>query len=754
LHASPARSELVRTIEHVVIDGQTIPYGTTVEVSGVCRSTHPFELEYGVALLRCERINGKPTDKSLEFELCAGKQNQGPSRDDLDTLQPEHHYKVQGRLMDARFNGTGNRCSLIVTKIEPARPAPPRLAEFVGRQATFEGTAAPGGTFKLRDETATVEGVVDWPPEIAGKEIAIRGRIEREKAGLRIGQPAWHLISLDDQLGQQVALDGILWSLNDSWWFAYRGTRLYLTTAAGPTMRFPSDDHGRAVRVTGKLERQDRPALEQISEGVDRDLVPTFVVRGAKVEYRDENLTWLQRFGTVYKTFHIVRDGVPELLAEESFRRNILGDETTATLYVERNADVIQSILRDETPQVREVLARRMNDEQVVRPLRLIYAAMLASISDKRGRSFLLDAAKLNGQDIDLDALYCLGLIPLLSPRRGEGAVDLAWAEKPLMALMADHRPAMSEGKPVEGRFGKTPLTVADATVTFTSIPRVLMRTRSAAARQALLEYVVAQGALAEDVVEVLCGNKEPLSIEELLRLEASVKEERPRRVLLAEMLRHEHPRGIERFLGELESGFVYMDLRDHLSAEVLAAARDALPRLSGQAKVHAEMLLVLSEQNPVPRLLKLLDEPAWKDKNLVTFELARFCDPRAVPVVARVLRTAPKNHFAREESFADSAVEHGLEAIARTGTSEAIRELISLLEVDLARFGTYTDRAGLTREVAAHLIELTGESFGVDAKAWRAWQQAHVDFSVPAELANPGAAFRLNADSAIDLGN
>jgi hypothetical protein len=176
----------------------------------------------------------------------------------------------------------------------------------------------------------------------------------------------------------------------------------------------------------------------------------------------------------------------------------------------------------------------------------------------------------------------------------------------------------------------------------------------------------------------------------------------------------------------------------------------------------------VLGQKDPTPALLALLANPEWTDKNLVLFELARLADPRAVATVARVLRDSPKNYFSvdpQPQHHNTTAIEHGLDAIAHTGTAEARRELIGLLGVDLARFGSYVDRAGFQigsyvdragfqRIVAAHLIELTGESFGVDADAWRKWQGTHSAYRVNPNMANPRSAFRINDGKAIDLGN
>src|SRR6185436_20146710 len=116
------------------------------------------------------------------------------------------------------------------------------------------------------------------------------------------------------------------------------------------TLKFGDRDHGRAARVTGKLERQLRPKLTRIGLEKEDELVEQFVVRGAKVEYMEPAMSWQERFGTIYPAFHSVRDGVPELLAEPGFRRNVVGTETMAMLFAERNRDAIAEALRDPSP--------------------------------------------------------------------------------------------------------------------------------------------------------------------------------------------------------------------------------------------------------------------------------------------------------------------------------------------------------------------------------------------------------------------
>jgi hypothetical protein len=47
------------------------------------------------------------------------------------------------------------------------------------------------------------------------------------------------------------------------------------------------------------------------------------------------------------------------------------------------------------------------------------------------------------------------------------------------------------------------------------------------------------------------------------------------------------------------------------------------------------------------------------------------------------------------------------------------MKELTGLLKVDLSPFGGYYKGDDYQRSVAGHLIDLTGESFGVDVEKW-----------------------------------
>jgi hypothetical protein len=757
--AAHVRPEASRDFDYVVIDGVKIPFGKVIEVSGPPPESALFELTHATTRLRVLRIDGRANQDGFYAYLFPTDNNQKTSYDGLRSLeQGRSYYKVRGRFVFARLIGR-RVLSLQVEDVAAIEPAPLEFADFLDRAATFEGTAAGGGRLQTERESARVEGVADWPKSAAWRKIAVRGVIRRDGTGWRLERSTWRLVELADQVGQEVSLEGVLEHDNLCWWFRYRDEPLYLTSAAGPKLTFPPDEAGRRLRVTGRLLRQDRPSLDQ-TDRTDRDLVPCFVIRGPKVEYLEEPSDWQHRFGPIYgHGFPTIRDGVPELLAESTYQKNPTPGATDALFFARRNADVIDGILRQATPETREVLARRMNDRALPKAIRLLYAGMLMWLDDARGRSFLLDRAEANGPP-NLDALYCLGRFLSAAPAKA----DIRWAEKTLIALMTS-RKELTLSLSMMGRPGR--FTVADAVARYNDIPRVLLRMNSAQGRRGVVDYLIANGRVPEKAELIMriytddiswsetdrpqdasggigaalsgpgtLGTQVRLPIEDLLKLEAVAQDgsspspiiTRSNRIaILSEFLRHKHRSAAERFLTDLEDGFVDMEFRDRSSPEVIAALKPHIEELTGKARKHAQMLVVLGQKDPIPSLLAQLGDPKWTDKSFTLYELARLADPRAVVPVARVLREAAPGYLSADpETSATSAVVVALEAIANAGTTEAIRTLVELLPIDLAPFGADIDRKGLQRKIAAHLIELTGESFGVDADAWRNWQRAH----------------------------
>ena len=296
--------------------------------------------------------------------------------------------------------------------------------------------------------------------------------------------------------------------------------------------------------------------------------------------------------------------------------------------------------------------------------------------------------------------------------------------------------------------------TVASIAVQFTCIPAILASYHTPASRKVLLDLASVQKSTLQDelfgtqrsaCLVVLCQAEKVLSTSDLLHLESTCRSPADRQSLLSKFLEQDHPDTVRLFLRDLEDSFSYMDFREHLTPQILCGLKSNLNRASPKARRNIEMLLVLGRKDPVPGLIAMLDNPKWKDKNLALFELARLKDSRAVAPIARILREAPADYFqfdSESETQSESgktavptepdslaagvAIEHALDAIADTESKEAVSELIGLLTVDLGRFGGYIHGEGFRRIIAEHLIELTGESFGVDAKAWRKWNEGN----------------------------
>lgn len=744
-----AQAELSGTAEQIVVDGVVLRFGDTIEVHGVCIPDRDWDA--GPATIRVLRIAGRPTQQPLDLRISVNTADPALSYDALSKLRSKTHLLVRGTLTNARIGGVHNVGILLPEQVRPVAPADLRVAEFVGREAVFEGQAIAGGTLKYGDETVRLDGIDDWPEPIRGKQVSVGGTVRKDDRGLVIERPTWKLFRLEDLVNQRVDLEGALLSLNGVWWFEYRDQRLDLVSPAGPTLRFDSENHYRRARVRGDLVLQERPSLHQISLKSARDLVPTYAIRGAAVELTGRAVSWEEKLGPIYRSHQTSKNGVPELLAESSFRRNLLGNETDARLFAERNRPVIQQILREISPAHADEIARRMSDEKTNDILRLLYATILAGVDDRRGSAYLLERARATDQTLDLNLLYCLGEFPFLA-READRKVDAAWAEAVLVEIMRNTQRVELRGAVLGDNDGKR-VPIASAAAFYSSIPAVLRFIGSENCRRALLEFVKAQGSGSKQVARELCRWEPPPAPADLLEIDRLVADRGVHREVLWHLLAQKSPQALDRFAGELENGFVYMDFRDHLWPEMVDALKRRLDGFTGKARVHAQMLIALGQQDAVGELLNLLADERWTDKNLVFYELARLGDPRAVAPVARFLRETQGTVKDDDGLSATNTVTHALDAIAHTGTAAAIRELIELLPVDLARFGGYIKRDEWPLVIAGHLIELTGESFGTDVEKWRAWQRAHPDHSVPANLANPESVFRLNSGSAVDIG-
>jgi HEAT repeat protein len=158
------------------------------------------------------------------------------------------------------------------------------------------------------------------------------------------------------------------------------------------------------------------------------------------------------------------------------------------------------------------------------------------------------------------------------------------------------------------------------------------------------------------------------------------------------------------------------------------------------------------SAKEAVPDLIAMVDDPDHGVKTEVILALGNIGDPQAVPVLMEVLKeqlgsgTEPQTYYtgagttiqalsamkeaaapalplfieavkSEDYSTASSALD-ALEVIGPTAR-EAVPTLIEIMEMG--------DQATLSEWLVADTLEvITGQDFGEDAAAWRAWWEAN----------------------------
>ncbi len=691
--ATPILAEVSVTEDAATIDGVAFTRKDPITVVGRM-DWHPgdaLRFSRGQAILNALKINGRANQDSLEFHLLPGtwQKKSAGSKDHA-------WFEATGQWRDARLRGNHKVMTFQVRSLKEVEPVTLRFEDFRDRQAKFTGTAVHGGLFSLGGETVKLEGMGDWPAPVIGKDVTVRGIVRQTGPDWLFSAATWQLEKLADQIGQQVVLDGVLWSLNGGWWFEYCGETVWLLDERRSKLTFETDRHATIARVKGRLQ-QLRPALNDVATKGEADPVPQYVVRGPQVEFLEPALSIGERFRAVYAKPVLMKDGVPVLVAEESWRMNGMDHETKAMRYEERNRPAIESTLKAPVPAQMDVMAKRMAGVKN-QPLKLLYAAMLAACNDERGRTALLDAVK-DHKGISHDALYCMGIFPFLPPKDTTLKPDAAWAEDTLIGLLSD------------------PATAEDCAA-YSSIIEVLLNRGSKPATAAVVKFALSGAEESEAAVDALCESEIPLELATLTKLAGTPTEDEPNTGVLRKMLKQREPAAVKIFGGLLGNSQVSYEFREGITPAIVEALRAELGTLKGEAATTATVLIASQAPDAVGELLKLLEDPQWPDRRTVLWVLIDFKDPRMLEPLARCLRRAKDGYFKSELEITRS-----IDAIAGIGGDAAIAELIRLLSVDFGRAqADYMDDAALHREVAEHLNGLTGESFGVDGAAWDKW--------------------------------
>ncbi|WP_145223663.1 hypothetical protein [Gimesia algae] len=692
----------------------------------------------GLAAVHGLWIEGRVNEDKIFFHLCSDILTGKPAFKEFKALERGEYYRVQGRIIDGRICESEKAITLVVNKIELVPDRAIQFSDLVDRISTFSGTAAPQGMLLTdQQQRAFVEGISKWPESVAGKPIVVRGTFRQRSDGFRIEQATWHPLELKAMLGQRVSLEGVLWGDKNIRFMEYEKQFLYLAYPATRETMFLQKYEGKRVpvRVTGTLVREERPVLKWSGPDLEVPFQSCYVIRDASLEYLLPVDFHYDRYKPIYSSLPRVSEGVPELIAEYPPPANQQFNPAPARMYARRNEGTIKSIIAEATPDVCNILAKRMQDSRQNSAICKIYAAMLAHLNDQRGRSYLIDSLQNSGQDQFPDTLFCLGEFPFMGTEKTGKQTDVNWVEDTLIQLMK------SEAHVDVSRFygapaGKYHVTKADAAMLYSRIYLLLIQINSRATHKILMDYVLTQSPAFK---HSFCGNilvsewldsNATFSVDDLLLLETipdmSLDKTAERRKLYAKYLQEKHYQVVERILQQKDPYQFYSVLRNNLTPEVVEELRNQIKSLQGDAKDMVEQLLILSDPDPVPLLIKKLETSAWKKNHIALYELKQSGDRRAVKPVIQLLRTAPREFFDLGPGYiCDLPLQRALEVIEIADRPQQVHEYIELLSVDLARSDSCLSREYYQREIALRLILLTGESYGVDQTAWRAWEQS-----------------------------
>ena len=175
---------------------------------------------------------------------------------------------------------------LIVLAGEKTAPLEWHPAQFEGREALLTGIA------ENENDTACIIGTSwklklvyspKWTATEIGKQAEVFGKIQRTpiKNLFYVLQGRTRLVRLEDQLGKQVSLRGLAISQNRYWWFNYRGTDIYVEKME-QLPGWSDENHFMAMEITGILDQEKLPRLDQIAVKDNRDLKMYYIIRNAK----------------------------------------------------------------------------------------------------------------------------------------------------------------------------------------------------------------------------------------------------------------------------------------------------------------------------------------------------------------------------------------------------------------------------------------------------------------------------------------
>lgn len=330
----PTRVDVVEIGDQFQLVGKLhVPLHQSVMVDGVVVEG-PLKGYEGGPCLRVQRIDGLATQEDIQIVIRPGfgkAWNDQATPKSLPKLEIGATYRLKGY-------ETGGFVGMPAEAFEPGEVVPQTCApyfrvefivthaskidaisfsprEFTGQRALLSGRAV------TRDGSSYMDGdgwfvlvTKDrpWPVDVEKKRIETDGKYDPTSAPneCRLIDGEWRLVDIEDQLGRDVALRGCAWSLNNHWWFRYRGVNLYVD-GMEHLPGWSGSNHGAPILVHGRLEKAMLPRIDQISLKQDRDPAEYFIIRNATWAPLPQLLSPERPFPKIGQNDHVTIDRAP-----------------------------------------------------------------------------------------------------------------------------------------------------------------------------------------------------------------------------------------------------------------------------------------------------------------------------------------------------------------------------------------------------------------------------------------------------------
>jgi PBS lyase HEAT-like repeat len=395
----------------------------------------------------------------------------------------------------------------------------------------------------------------------------------------------------------------------------------------------------------------------------------------------------------------------------EYFLVNQSGMEPRINFEATYNREIIAEIEKRDSPATRTELKRRLTDEATAMTVRLLYANILAGLSDEAGREFLLKTGRTATDWEVVQNVFQLTRAP--------------WAEAFMLEMLKEPKGLTREGRPPPyprqslamdesfgGNFGQVLAGMKTAGL-YDVLVALWRDTPGYMRRYDIMHAFEALGD--RRVIPLLLDVLRPEWKEESDTMQVREGEYNTAAGILANWGVAE---AIPILLEHMSHAPTYYFLAKYQDARILPAIKKALPGLKGQALDAARLAVVHLEGGDIlPKLLELTKDPSFNPslKYDLDREIAGLKDKRAVTYFIAELNTSPKLYSR-------------LDAIRFLGSvkdsPEAIQALAEALDMNFQALAEGKEVMGdndkATRvQIVEELKRLTGRDFGVSKQKW-----------------------------------